>query len=154
MDYSPPGSSVLGILQARTLEWVATSFSRGSFPPRDRTCISYLAAGFFTVWATREAQWNHKGPYRGKWERGWQVKLWNSLACQCSCLSLEGGGGRHYHQNVRETYLHLSVFYKWLCVLAWSLSCIGEGNGNPLQCSCLENSRDRGAWWAAVCGVT
>ena len=32
----------------------------------------------------------------------------------------------------------------------FSLSCIGEGNGNPLQCSCLENPRDRGAWWAAV----
>ena len=35
----------------------------------------------------------------------------------------------------------------------FSLSCIGEGNGNPLQCSCLENPRDRGAWWAAVYGV-
>ena len=35
-----------------------------------------------------------------------------------------------------------------------SLSCIGEGNGNPLQCSCLENPRDRGAWWAAISGVT
>ena len=35
----------------------------------------------------------------------------------------------------------------------FSLSCIGEGNGNPLQCSCLENLRDRGAWWAAVYGV-
>ena len=35
----------------------------------------------------------------------------------------------------------------------FSLSCIGEGNGNPLQCSCLENSRDRGAWGAAVYGV-
>ena len=34
------------------------------------------------------------------------------------------------------------------------LSCIGEGNGNPLQCSCLENPRDGGAWWAAVYGVT
>ena len=33
------------------------------------------------------------------------------------------------------------------------LSCIGEGNGNPLQCSCLENPRDRGAWWAAIYGV-
>ena len=33
------------------------------------------------------------------------------------------------------------------------LSCIGKGNGNPLQCSCLENPRDRGAWWAAVSGV-
>ena len=36
----------------------------------------------------------------------------------------------------------------------FSLSCIGEGNGNPLQCSCLENPRDREAWWAAVYGVT
>ena len=35
----------------------------------------------------------------------------------------------------------------------FSLSCLGEGNGNPLQCSCLENPRDRGAWLAAVYGV-
>ena len=35
----------------------------------------------------------------------------------------------------------------------FSLSCIGEGNGNPLQCSCLENPGDREAWWAAVSGV-
>ena len=35
----------------------------------------------------------------------------------------------------------------------FSLSCIGEGNGNPLQCSCLENPRVGGAWWAAVSGV-
>ena len=35
----------------------------------------------------------------------------------------------------------------------FSLSCIGEGNGNPLYCSCLENPRDGGAWWAAIYGV-
>ena len=35
----------------------------------------------------------------------------------------------------------------------FSLSCIGEGNGNPLQCSCLENPREGRAWWAAICGV-
>ena len=35
----------------------------------------------------------------------------------------------------------------------FSFSCFGEGNGNPLQCSCLENPRDGGAWWAAVYGV-
>ena len=35
----------------------------------------------------------------------------------------------------------------------FSLSCIGGGNGNPLQCSCLENPRDGGAWWAAICGA-
>ena len=35
----------------------------------------------------------------------------------------------------------------------FSLSCIGEGNGNPLQCSCLKNPMDGGAWWAAIYGV-
>ena len=43
----------------------------------------------------------------------------------------------------------LRVRHDWVT----SLSCIGEGNGNPLQCSCLENPRDGGAWWAAVYGV-
>ena len=36
----------------------------------------------------------------------------------------------------------------------FSLSCTGEGNGNPVQCSCLENPKDGGAWWAAIYGVT
>ena len=45
------------------------------------------------------------------------------------------------------------VGHDWAISLSLFLSCIGEGNGNPLQCSCLENPRDRGAWWAAVCGV-
>ena len=36
----------------------------------------------------------------------------------------------------------------------FTLSCIGKGNGNPLQCSCLENPRDGRAWWAAVHGIT
>ena len=45
------------------------------------------------------------------------------------------------------------VSYDWATLLSLSLSCIGEGNGNPLQCSCLENPRDREAWWAAVYGV-
>ena len=42
----------------------------------------------------------------------------------------------------------------WGLDFHFSLSCIGEGNGNPLQCSCLENPRDSRAWWAAVYGVT
>ena len=45
----------------------------------------------------------------------------------------------------------LGVGHDWATSL--SLSCIGEGNGNPLQCSCLENPRDGGAWWAAIYGV-
>ena len=53
MEYSPPGSSVHGILQARTLEWVTIPFSRGSSQPRDQTPVSCTAGRFFTVWATR-----------------------------------------------------------------------------------------------------
>ena len=55
MDCSPPGSSVHGISQARILEWVAISFSRGSSRPRNRTQVSCIAGIFFTVWATRES---------------------------------------------------------------------------------------------------
>ena len=47
----------------------------------------------------------------------------------------------------------LRVGHDWATSLHFSLSCIGEGNGNPLQCSCLENPREGGAWWAAVYGV-
>ena len=50
------------------------------------------------------------------------------------------------------------VGHDWVTSLLWlhfhfSLSCIGEGNGNPLECSCLENPRGGGTWWAAVYGV-
>ena len=47
----------------------------------------------------------------------------------------------------------LRVGHDWETSLSLSLSCIGEGNGNPLQCSCLENPRDGGTWWAAIYGV-
>ena len=55
MDCSPPDSSVPGILQARTLEWVAIPFCRGSSWPRDQTWVSCMAGRFFTIWATWEA---------------------------------------------------------------------------------------------------
>ena len=80
IDYSLPVSSVHGILQARILEWVAIPSSRGSSKPRDQTQVSNTAGGFFTVWATREAQ-------------GWwfpflsSFLLWSSPAC-LSLLSL------------------------------------------------------------------
>ena len=53
--YSPPGSSVHGIFQARILAWIAISFSRGSSWPRDQTQVSRIAGRCFTIWATREA---------------------------------------------------------------------------------------------------
>ena len=53
MDCSPPGSSVYGILQARILEWVATSSSRGSSQSRDENWVSCPGGWFFTIWASR-----------------------------------------------------------------------------------------------------
>ena len=58
LDYSPPSSSVHGIFQARILEWVAISFSRGSSWHRDLTWISRTASRFI-IWATREAHHDH-----------------------------------------------------------------------------------------------
>ena len=56
MVCSPAGFSVHGTLQARILEWVGISFSRGSPWPRNETQVSYTAGRFFAVWPTREAQ--------------------------------------------------------------------------------------------------
>ena len=68
MDCSLPGSSVHGIFQARVLEWVAVSFSRGSSRPRDRARASRTAGRRFTIWASaaffdpqRQVSWSHKG---------------------------------------------------------------------------------------------
>ena len=60
MDCSPPGSTVHEIFQARILEWVAISFSRGSSQRRVRTQVSYTAGRFFTDWTIREAHWKVK----------------------------------------------------------------------------------------------
>ena len=57
MDHSPPGSSVYGILQARILEWVAVSLSRGPSWLGDRTWVSCIVGRFFTVWASKEANY-------------------------------------------------------------------------------------------------
>ena len=56
MDCSPPDSSVQGIFQAIILEWVYMHYSRGSPQSRNRTQVSPIAGGFFTIWATREAK--------------------------------------------------------------------------------------------------
>ena len=72
MDCSLPGSAVHGIFQARVLEWVAISFSRGSFWLRDRTQVSRIAGRRFTHWATREDHMAAVGTHYlvGKWDIG------------------------------------------------------------------------------------
>ena len=72
MDCSPPGSSVHGILQARILEWVAFSFSRGSSWPRDWTQVSRIRGRCFNLWATREVEMLKKKPFRLKIK----ISLW------------------------------------------------------------------------------
>ena len=55
-DCSLPGYFVYGVLQARTLEWIAIPFSKGSSWHRDQTCVCCIASRFFTIWDNREAQ--------------------------------------------------------------------------------------------------
>ena len=66
MDCSLPCSSVHGIFQARILEWVAISFSSGSFQPRDRTQVSHIAGRLLTIWATREIMTNLDSTLKSK----------------------------------------------------------------------------------------
>ena len=83
-DCSLPGSSLHGILQARVLEWVATSFSRGSSLPRDRTWVSSIPGRCFNLWAAREA-----GPY------AWTgIKIF-ARVCVCVINSLLIGIGSY-----------------------------------------------------------
>ena len=72
MDCSPPGSSVRGILQTRILEWAATSFSRGSSRPRNRTHVSCIGRQILYHWATWEAliEWHFHN-----------YELWRTACC-------------------------------------------------------------------------
>jgi len=78
------------------------------------------------------------------WDKGWGVWRVLLLGESHGWRSLDGSSpwGHWGLDTTQRLHFH------------FSLSCIGEGNGNPLQCSCLENPRDGGAWWAAVYGVT
>ena len=91
-----------GILQARILEWVAVPSSRGSSQPRDRTQVSCTAVGFFTIWATREAQ---ETPFRAR-QSGFRD------------LSLDHWLGRIALTRVRDSccprQVTSSVWWRWL----------------------------------------
>ena len=130
IDCSLPGFSVCGIFQARVQEWIAISFSRDLPDPGIEPGSPALQAD--TLPAEPPGKPNMEktvmlGKIEGKRRRGWQRMRWLDGITDWMDMSY------HFH---------------------FSLSCTGEGNGNPLQCSCLENPRDGGAWWAAVYGVT
>ena len=81
MDCSLPGSSVRGIFQARVLEWIAISFSRGSSQPRNWTRVSCIAGTCFTIWATREAPLLLKLSYNKTYHWSW-TSLQNQYGTQ------------------------------------------------------------------------
>ena len=145
MDCSLPGSSVHGIFQARILERVAISSSRGSPGPRDQTqvcCISYIAGGFFTAEPSGKPYFVYSSVYMRRRQRQATPVLLPGKSL--GWRSLVGYSPWGYEESDTTGRLHFH----------FSLSCTGEGNGNPLQYSCLENPRDGGAWWAAICVVT
>ena len=85
MGYSPPGSSVCRISQARRLEWVAIAFSTGSSQPRDWTCISCLGRWILYRWATREAQFNQNKSNRKHYLTEFSLKVSSQNFYQLIC---------------------------------------------------------------------
>ena len=107
MDCSPPGSSTHGILQARVLEWVAVSFSRGSAQPRDRTRVSHIPGRRLNLWATREAP--RTVYHHPKFEKLWLKQKFNRFLCRktspMSSIQYE------YALNPYHFPLSLSLFF-------------------------------------------
>ena len=81
---------------------------------------------------------------KDRWRRQWHPTPVLFPGESCGWRSLVGCSpwGRQESDTTERLHFH------------FSLSCIGGGNGKPLQCSCLQNPSDGGAWWAAICGVT
>ena len=109
--------------------------SRGSSWPKNWTWVSCMAGRFFTTEPPGKLQNSMNYAYSPEGGPG------NPLLYYWVSWWLSGPWGHWESDTTEWPHFH------------FSLSCIGEGNGNPLQCSCLENPRDGGAWWAAVYGV-
>ena len=129
MESCLSGSSVHGLLQARILEWVAISFSRVSSRLRDRTMVSPIAGGFFTVWATREVQ---------------QLLKWPSKGCSTELNSpmafMEG-----FLKAIFEVRAAGSMTFFWLVGGEETEWCLGSLNHQP------SGSNQPGVymWWAS-----
>ena len=134
--------TVHGILQARILEWVDLPFSRGSSQPRDWTQVSHIAGIFFTSWHTREALSIYN--YHKNWLYSLCYTIYilqeKAMTPHSSTLAWKipwtEEPGRLQSMGSLESDTTERLHFPF------SLSCIGEGNGNPLQCSCLENPRE------------
>ena len=123
-DCSPPGSSVSGISQARILEWVAISFSKGSPWPRDWTqvsCGSYIGRRILYHWATWEAvqvykQWKFKSTNESLWDEG-------NWLCDHDILSVILGISEQFIQEMTDANI-LSIMMS--CMNTWWNPLIGS----------------------------
>ena len=108
MDYSLPGSSVHGILQARILKWVAIPFSKGSTWLGDLTWVSSIAGKFFTMWATILLL--------KMWYVGWSESAFpeSLLEMQIYSFSLQKCWNRILERYWKS---HFSNISRWLCIL-------------------------------------
>ena len=113
IDGSPPGSPIPGILQARTLEWVAISFSSA------------------WKWKVKVKSLSHAGLLATPWTAAYQAPPSVGFSKQEYWSGVPLPSPIHTHIQAQ----------------------IGEGDGNPLQYSCLENPTDKGAWRATIHGV-
>ena len=135
-SFRPHGLTIqsMEFSQARILEWVAYPSSRGSSQSRDQTQVSHIAGGFFTTWATREAQSQQTNSLLNI--------VWHLV--RAIALGFPGGSVvKNVPANTGDAGLIPGLGRS-----------PGEGNGNPLQQSCLRNPMDRGALWVIVHGVT
>ena len=152
MDCSPPGSSVHWISQARILEWVAISFS-GDLPDAgiEQGSPVWQSESDICVYTHTNTHIHFPGTSDGKesacnagdpiWIPGLgrSPGKWIGYLLQYPWASL-------LTQTVKNLHAMREI---WVPFLGWE-DPPGEGHGNPLQCSCLENPMDRGAWWAMV----
>ena len=168
MDYSEPGSSVYGILQARILMWVAISSSKGSSWPRDRIRISCVSC------SGRQILYHLGSPKIPQDKNAKKKKHHGHNGKQCiwrECSLLEPApavlgeltakpSGILLKQPLWKISFSGDSVVKNPCANAGDSGSIpgsgrspGEGNGNPLQYTCLENPMDGGARQATVHGI-
>jgi len=136
MDCSLPGSSVHGILQARILEWVAIPFFRRSSQPRDWTKVSCIACRLFTVWATREAPSQVRGPHQsaeGLSGTNWLILPW--VKSILSCLTAFEPGKPLHGASLVAQLVRIHLQWERPGFDPWVGKTLGEGKGYPLPYS-------------------
>ena len=143
IDGSPPGSTVPGILQARTLKWVAISFSKAW-----KWKVKVKSLSLIHLLATPRT-----AAYQAPLSMGFsRQEYWSGLPVPSPAARLSKCLIQEWIFLVVQMVRNLPGMQETGLIPGLGRS-PGEGNSYPLQCSCLGNPMDRGAWWITVCGV-